>query len=103
MLVLSRKAEESVVVGGANIFGRVLKVTVLEIKGGHVKLGFEANEDVPIQRVESVETSPRQWPARIARDIRTQQRTAAHRAVEDTDPNPGDAVGLRREGVIRMP
>jgi carbon storage regulator CsrA len=52
MLVLSRKREESVVVGGANAFGRVLKVTVLEIGSEHVKLGFEANEDVPIHRSE---------------------------------------------------
>lgn len=52
MLVLSRKQEESVVVGGSSAFRRVLKVTVLEIGSEHVKLGFEANEDVPIHRSE---------------------------------------------------
>src|SRR5207249_1423407 len=50
MLVLARKNEESVVVGGAN--GRVLKVTVLKIGSEHVKLGFDATEDVPIHRSE---------------------------------------------------
>ena len=50
--MLSRKTEESVEVGGSSAFGRVLKVTVLEIASGHVKLGFEANEDVPIHRSE---------------------------------------------------
>jgi carbon storage regulator len=52
MLVLSRKSQESVVVGGCDRFEQVLKVTVLEIKGGKVRLGFEANSDVPVHRWE---------------------------------------------------
>jgi carbon storage regulator len=52
MLVLSRKTQESVVVGGSDRFERMLKVTVLEIKGGKVRLGFEANADVPVHRAE---------------------------------------------------
>jgi carbon storage regulator CsrA len=52
MLVLSRKPKESVVVGGADRLERMLKVTVLEIKGGSVRLGFEADADVPVNRSE---------------------------------------------------
>ena len=52
MLVLSRKYRESVVVGGAGGFARLLKVTVLEITGGKVKLGFEVDSDVPVHRLE---------------------------------------------------
>ena len=52
MLVLSRKNQESVVVGGSGSFDRLLKVTVLEIAGGKVKLGFEADADVPVHRLE---------------------------------------------------
>ena len=52
MLVLSRKNRESVVVGGSIGFEGLLKVTVLEISGGKVKLGFEAAADVPIHRFE---------------------------------------------------
>jgi carbon storage regulator CsrA len=52
MLVLTRKAQESVVVGGADRFERLLKVTVLEIKNGKVRLGFEADADVPVHRLE---------------------------------------------------
>lgn len=52
MLVLSRKSRESVVVGGSDGFHRMLKVTVLEIKGTHVKLGFEVDSDVPVHRSE---------------------------------------------------
>ena len=52
MLVLSRKTEESVVVGGRKRFECMLKVTVLGIDAGSVRLGFEANEDVPVHRWE---------------------------------------------------
>lgn len=52
MLVLSRKPLESVVVGGADGVDRLLKVTVLEIKHGSVRLGFETAAEVPIHRWE---------------------------------------------------
>ncbi len=52
MLVLSRKSNESVVVGGPGRLGQVLKVTVLEIKGDHVRLGFDADASIPIHRSE---------------------------------------------------
>ena len=52
MLVLSRKNRESVVVGDANGVERLLKVTVLEIHGGSVRLGFEARDDFPVHRWE---------------------------------------------------
>ena len=51
MLVLSTKTHESVVVGGRNPLERMLKVTVLEVKGGKVRLGFEVDEDVPVHRL----------------------------------------------------
>jgi carbon storage regulator len=52
MLVLSRKMQESVVVGGCDGFEPMLKVTVLEIDGGKVRLGFEVDKDVPVHRWE---------------------------------------------------
>lgn len=52
MLVLSRKKLEAVVVGGADRFHRLLKVTVLGVRGEHVKLGFEVDADVPVHRLE---------------------------------------------------
>lgn len=52
MLVLSRKSEESVVIGGSDGLHRLVKVTVLGIKGANVKLGFEADADVPVHRSE---------------------------------------------------
>ena len=52
MLVLSRKTEESVVVGEHGRFEPMLKVTVLEVNGERVSLGFEAGDDVPVHRWE---------------------------------------------------
>jgi carbon storage regulator CsrA len=52
MLVLSRKTQEAVVIGGADGFHRLFKVKVLEIRGANVKLGFEVDPDVPVHRAE---------------------------------------------------
>ena len=52
MLVLTRKCQESVVVGAAKRLDRLIKVTVMEIREGKVKLGFEATADVPVHRLE---------------------------------------------------
>ena len=52
MLVLTRKSRESVVVGGSVGFERMLKVTVLQIDGGKVKLGFEVDAEIPVHRAE---------------------------------------------------
>ena len=52
MLVLSRKNQEAVVIGGSSGFHRLFKVKVLEIRGANVKLGFEVDPDVPVHRAE---------------------------------------------------
>jgi carbon storage regulator CsrA len=52
MLVLSRKPLEAVVVGEIGGIERMVKVTVLEIHHGSVRLGFEAADEVPIHRSE---------------------------------------------------
>jgi carbon storage regulator len=55
MLVLTRKIQESVVVGGSVGFQRILKVKVLGIRGEKVKLGFDVDPDVPVHRQEVYE------------------------------------------------
>jgi carbon storage regulator CsrA len=52
MLVLSRKSHEAVVVGDTPGSVCRLKVTVLEIGHGIVRLGFEAGTDMFIHRLE---------------------------------------------------
>lgn len=52
MLLMSRKKQESVIIGTVLDTRFQVRVTVLEISGKQVKLGFEAEGDVPIQRWE---------------------------------------------------
>jgi carbon storage regulator len=52
MLVLTRKSNESVVVGGPGTLESLIRVTVLEIKNGTVRLGFEADAKIPVHRAE---------------------------------------------------
>jgi carbon storage regulator len=46
MLVLTRKAGESIVIGGD------VELTVLEIDGDHIRLGIQAPRSVPVYRAE---------------------------------------------------
>ena len=46
MLVLSRKLGEEVIIG------EKIRLTVLEIRGNHVRLGFTAPEEILIRRDE---------------------------------------------------
>jgi len=52
MLILARKHLESVIVSESNGVDAALKVTVLEIRGDIVRLGFEAGSEVAIHRSE---------------------------------------------------
>lgn len=51
MLVLTRGMRQSIVINGGQV-----TVTVLEIKGGRVKLGIEAPVSVPIERKEEAKS-----------------------------------------------
>lgn len=52
MLVLTRKNRESVVIGQPGEMQIVLEITILEIEGGRVRLGFQADSKLPIHRRE---------------------------------------------------
>ena len=52
MLILSRKSDQSIVVGGSSAFARTIKITILGVKNGRVELGIEADADVPVNRFE---------------------------------------------------
>jgi carbon storage regulator len=49
MLVLSRKKNESIIIGGA------ITVTVIDVRGDKVRLGIEAPLDVSVHRSEVAE------------------------------------------------
>lgn len=52
MLVLTRKSQETVVIGGTDGLDRLVTVTVLEIGAGKVRRGFEAPAAIPVHRGE---------------------------------------------------
>lgn len=52
MLVLTRKNRESVVIGRPDDQEVILEITILEIEGGRVRLGFAADAKMPIHRRE---------------------------------------------------
>ena len=52
MLALTRKSQESVVLGGSDDFEGLLKVTALEIRRQHVRRGFEVGAQVLVHRWE---------------------------------------------------
>ena len=49
MLILSRKADEKIVIG------EEVKITILSIQGSQVKLGIQAPQEVDIYRTEILE------------------------------------------------
>ena len=54
MLVLSRKPDESIIIGNA------IEVKVVEVRGEQVKLGITAPRDIPVHRKEIYEAIQKQ-------------------------------------------
>jgi len=52
MLVLSRKNDQAVVIGGVGRLEDILKITVIKVDRGRVTLGIDAKTDVPVHREE---------------------------------------------------
>lgn len=52
MLILTRKVGESISIGNG------IKVTVIKLRGGQIRLGIDAPPDVPVLRNELVPRNP---------------------------------------------
>ena len=53
MLILTRRADESLMIGGeGDVLEGPVTVTVLGIKGGQVRLGIKAQRDIRVDRDE---------------------------------------------------
>lgn len=52
MLVLSRKTRESVIIGRESDLSILMRITVLEVVKGRVRLGFSSDTRIPIHRKE---------------------------------------------------
>ena len=60
MLVLTRGLKQQIVIGD-----QLVVVTVLEVKGGRVRLGIEAPSDVAIRRMEIADPSEYKEPGNL--------------------------------------
>jgi carbon storage regulator len=65
MLVLSRRLNESIIIGDQ------IRITVVGLRGNHVRLGIEAPEDVAIMRQELLIPAPEDAAARPSAAVET--------------------------------
>lgn len=100
MLVLARKKEEKIHVG-PNI-----TITIVQIKGGTVKIGIEAPAEVSVLRAELVGREPsrngKRRPAARAATVPTdRESTPAEECAGTSDPPSDPAAPRRRTSVVR--
>lgn len=69
MLVLSRKRNESIIIGDD------VKITVVDVRGDKVRLGIEAPKDIPVHRMEIYEAIQRDKEAEKAAGKQPEQTT----------------------------
>ncbi len=94
MLVLSRRSHESIRIGDTIV------ITVLEVRGDHVRLGIDAPHDVEVHRQEvydAIQTanvsaaSPA--PVAVAAAASALRRAMGNGAAGDAAPSPDEAAG----------
>lgn len=78
MLVLSRQRDQTVMIGDE------IEITVVDIRGDRVRLGFKAPAEVPVHRKEVYEAIRRE-----------NQRAAGFRGDVSRLPGPGEGEGER--------
>ena len=78
MLVLTRKPGESIVIG------QDIVITVIEIKGGQVRIGIDAPREVQVHREEVFEQVRQENLAAVA------SIEEARKAVESQQQDPGE-------------
>jgi carbon storage regulator len=75
MLVLSRRLNESIIIDGN------IRITIVGIRGNHVRVGIEAPESVPIRREELKDRFGRLTsPEPSTSDVLASEQTASHSA-----------------------
>lgn len=84
MLVLSRKPGEQIVIGSD------IRVTVIELKGGKVKIGIDAPNDVAIYRAELRDWVDESRPKEVADQAGA--APSAKRVVPAPNPVPNYSV-----------
>jgi len=82
MLVFTRKRGDAVAIGDERGSDQVVKVTVLEVRGLQVKLGFEAANHIAVHRWEV-------WERICSESLATSLLPAAVRQMADPESDGG--------------
>ena len=90
MLVLSRKENEKIVIGGLGGFESTIKVTVVRA-GGKVRLGIEAPADITVHRLEVWERI--QAEKRLAKATARSSPPTTHHALAADTSSPAEVTG----------
>ena len=69
MLVISRKRDESIMIGD------LVTITVIDIRGDKVRLGIEAPTEIPVHRQEVYEAIQREHQRGTAAAVKTDAST----------------------------
>jgi carbon storage regulator len=93
MLVLSRKSDESIMIGSR------IEVTVLSVANGRVKLGIRAPKDVRVLRgeLQEVDQAPRQDSSHLGRV--TTPRLAVERKMTSSYSKTHPLHGARKKSL----
>lgn len=60
MLVLSRQRDESIIIGGGDSGIPEMMITIVDIRGDKVRMGFEVPHHIPVHRQEVYEAIRRE-------------------------------------------
>ncbi len=74
MLVLSRRRDESIIIGDN------IKLTIVDIRGDKVRLGIEAPKEIPVHRQEVYDA------------IQKENQRKAEETLDDEQPIPNDST-----------
>lgn len=104
MLVFGRKSRQAVVVSRNNgSLKPLLTITVLEVRGAYVKLGFEADDEIPIHRAEVWERIRVEChPAEQQHDLNV-QHNGRQLSIESQPPSCESSEGSLRPLQRRSP
>lgn len=84
MLVLSRKAGESIVIGNDVV------ITILEVRGGQIRIGVDAPRNLPVHRAEIYEQVQAENRAAVAStDLRAPLLNTKAAGVRPSEPDQG--------------
>lgn len=107
MLVLTRKHDESVIISYSKSRDMLLKVTVVQIQAGTVRLGFEAQSDILIHRSEVWDrANPTQWERGVREryNSRPSSSNQDSRLLNNSETvKPLDMLGHSRQAISDIP